>query len=49
MDVFEKRVAALEGGIAAIAASSGQAAQFMALTCLANAGDNIVCEYLHID
>ncbi|KAG6841652.1 hypothetical protein C0991_008637 [Blastosporella zonata] len=42
VDVFEKRVACLEGGIAAIAAASGQAAQFMALTCLANAGDNIV-------
>ncbi|KAF5378778.1 hypothetical protein D9615_006931 [Tricholomella constricta] len=42
VDVFEKRVAALEGGVAAVAASSGQAAQFMALTCLARAGDNIV-------
>ncbi|TFK32013.1 O-acetylhomoserine ami [Crucibulum laeve] len=42
VDVFEKRVAALEGGVAALAASSGQAAQFMALTCLANSGDNIV-------
>jgi O-acetylhomoserine/O-acetylserine sulfhydrylase len=42
VDVFEKRVAALEGGIAAVATASGQAAQFMALTCLANSGDNIV-------
>lgn len=42
VDVFEKRVAALEGGIGAIAASSGQAAQFMALSALAHAGDNIV-------
>ncbi|KAG6824757.1 hypothetical protein H0H92_005911 [Tricholoma furcatifolium] len=42
VDVFEKRVAALEGGVAAVAASSGQAAQFMALTCLARAGENIV-------
>ncbi|KAI0312664.1 O-acetylhomoserine ami [Amylostereum chailletii] len=42
MDVFEKRMAALEGGAAAVAASSGQAAQFMALTVLANPGDNIV-------
>src|SRR5271167_371480 len=32
VDVLEKRLAALEGGIAAIAASSGQAAQFMALS-----------------
>jgi len=41
-DVFEKRIAALEGGIAAVATSSGQAAQFTALTTLAEAGDNIV-------
>lgn len=42
MDVFEKRIAALEGGVAAVAASSGQAAQFMAISALAHAGDNIV-------
>ena len=42
MDVFEKRIAALEGGVAALAASSGQAAQFMALNTLCHAGDNIV-------
>ncbi|KAL6232888.1 OAH sulfhydrylase [Aspergillus navahoensis] len=42
VDVFEKRVAALEGGVAAVAASSGQAAQFMAISALAHAGDNIV-------
>ncbi|KAG0049603.1 Homocysteine synthase [Gryganskiella cystojenkinii] len=41
-DVFEKRIAALEGGVAAVATSSGQAAQFLALTTLAQAGDNIV-------
>ncbi|MFZ2493415.1 MAG: O-acetylhomoserine aminocarboxypropyltransferase/cysteine synthase [Thermoanaerobaculia bacterium] len=41
-DVFEKRIAALEGGLAALATSSGQAAQFLALTTLAGAGDNIV-------
>lgn len=41
-DVFEQRVAALEGGVAALATSSGQAAQFLALTTLAEAGDNIV-------
>jgi O-acetylhomoserine/O-acetylserine sulfhydrylase len=42
VDVFEKRIAALEGGVAAVAASSGQAAQFMTLAALAHAGDNIV-------
>ena len=42
VDVFEKRIAALEGGVAALAASSGQAAQFMTLAALAHAGDNIV-------
>jgi O-acetylhomoserine (thiol)-lyase len=41
-DVLEKRVAALEGGTAALAVSSGQAAQFVALTNLADSGDNIV-------
>ncbi|MGA0256153.1 MAG: aminotransferase class I/II-fold pyridoxal phosphate-dependent enzyme, partial [Rhodothermales bacterium] len=41
-DVFERRVAALEGGIAAVATASGQAAQFLALQTLAGAGDNIV-------
>ncbi|KAG8792026.1 Homocysteine synthase [Ceratobasidium sp. 428] len=41
-DVFEKRIAALEGGAAAVAASSGQAAQFMAISTIAGAGDNIV-------
>ncbi|KKK16065.1 O-acetylhomoserine (thiol)-lyase [Aspergillus rambellii] len=42
VDVFEKRIAALEGGVAAVAASSGHAAQFMAISALAHAGDNIV-------
>ncbi|MEM1203380.1 MAG: O-acetylhomoserine aminocarboxypropyltransferase/cysteine synthase [Acidobacteriota bacterium] len=41
-DVFEKRIAALEGGVAALATASGQAAQFLAVTTLAQAGDNIV-------
>ncbi|CAE6475207.1 unnamed protein product [Rhizoctonia solani] len=41
-DVFEKRIAALEGGAAAVAAASGQAAQFMAISTVASAGDNIV-------
>ncbi|CEJ81632.1 Putative Homocysteine synthase CysD [[Torrubiella] hemipterigena] len=42
VDVFEKRIAALEGGVAALAASSGQAAQFITISTLAHAGDNIV-------
>jgi len=41
-DVFERRVAALEGGVAALATSSGQAAQLLALTTLCEAGDHIV-------
>lgn len=41
-DVFEKRIAALEGGVAALATSSGQAAQLLAISTIAQAGDNIV-------
>ncbi len=41
-DVFEKRVAALEGGVAALAVSSGQAAQFIALSNILQPGDNFV-------
>jgi len=41
-DVFEKRVAALEGGVAALATGSGQAAQFLALNNILQAGDNFV-------
>lgn len=41
-DVFEKRVAALEGGAAGLAASSGQAAQLLAISTIAQAGENIV-------
>ena len=41
-DVFEKRVAALEGGVAALASASGQAAETLAITTLAGAGDEIV-------
>ena len=41
-DVFEKRIAALEGGAAALATSSGQAAETLAITTLASAGDEIV-------
>ena len=41
-DVFEKRVAALEGGVAALAVGSGQASQFIALNNILQAGDNFV-------
>jgi len=41
-DVFEKRIAALEGGVAAVAVGSGQAAQFIALNNILEAGDSFV-------
>lgn len=41
-DVFEQRIAALEGGVAALATGSGQAAQFIALNNILQAGDNFV-------
>jgi O-acetylhomoserine/O-acetylserine sulfhydrylase len=41
-DVFEKRIAALEGGVAALAVASGQAAQFIALNNILEAGDSII-------
>ena len=41
-DVFEKRIAALEGGVAALAVSSGHAAQFIALNNILSLGDNFV-------
>ncbi|MDD3194774.1 MAG: O-acetylhomoserine aminocarboxypropyltransferase/cysteine synthase [Paludibacter sp.] len=41
-DVFEKRIAALEGGVTALATSSGQSAQFIALNNFIQAGDNFV-------
>jgi O-acetylhomoserine (thiol)-lyase len=41
-DVFEQRIAALEGGVGALALASGQAAETLAILNLANAGDNIV-------
>ncbi|ELR72246.1 O-acetylhomoserine sulfhydrylase [Fulvivirga imtechensis AK7] len=41
-DVFEKRIAALEGGVAALAVGSGQAAQFIALNNILTVGDNFV-------
>ena len=41
-DVFEKRIAALEGGVAALAVASGQAAQFIALNNILQSGENFV-------
>lgn len=41
-DVFEQRIAALEGGVAAVAVGSGQAAQFLALNNILQAGDNFI-------
>jgi len=41
-DVLEQRIASLEGGVAALAASSGHAAQTMAILTLCGAGDHIV-------
>lgn len=41
-DVFEQRMAALEGGVAALATASGQAAQFLALTNILQSGDNFI-------
>ena len=41
-DVFEQRVAALEGGVAALGVASGQAAEMLTILNLARAGDNIV-------
>jgi len=42
VDVLEKRLAALEGGVGALAVSSGQAASALAIQNLAKAGDNVV-------
>ncbi|KAJ7162695.1 pyridoxal phosphate-dependent transferase [Mycena crocata] len=42
VDVFEKRMAALEGGLAAVATASGHSAQFLTIACLARPGQNIV-------
>jgi O-acetylhomoserine (thiol)-lyase len=42
-EVFEKRVAALEGGVASLAVASGHAAQFIALTTIMRKGDNFIC------
>ena len=42
LSAFEERVASLEGGIGAVATSSGQASEFLTMVSLAQAGDNIV-------
>ena len=42
INAFEERVASLEGGIGGVATSSGQAAEYLAITALAGAGDNII-------
>ncbi len=41
-DVFEQKMAAIEGGVAAVATSSGMSAQFTAITTITSAGENIV-------
>lgn len=41
-DVFEQRIAALEGGVGALATASGQAAQFLAIATIVQAGENII-------
>jgi O-acetylhomoserine (thiol)-lyase len=41
-DVFEQRIAALEGGVGALATASGQSAQFLAITNIVQAGENII-------
>ncbi|MFT4153307.1 O-acetylhomoserine aminocarboxypropyltransferase/cysteine synthase family protein [Parafilimonas sp.] len=47
-DVFEQRIAALEGGVAALAVGSGQAAQFLALNNILQSGDNFIASsYLY--
>jgi len=47
-DVFEKRIALLEGGVAALSVASGQAAQFIALNNILQSGDNfITTSYLY--
>ncbi|GHA79617.1 O-acetylhomoserine aminocarboxypropyltransferase/cysteine synthase family protein [Pontibacter akesuensis] len=47
-EVFEKRIAALEGGVAAVAVASGMAAQFIALNNILESGDNFVStKYLY--
>ena len=42
VSAFEERMASLEGGIGAVATASGQAAEFLTMACLCDAGDHIV-------
>ena len=42
-DIFEKRISAFEGGIAALAVSSGQSASAISIQNIARSGDNILC------
>lgn len=44
-DVLEQRVAALEGGVAAVSVSSGMSAQFLAIQNICDAGDNIISSF----
>ena len=47
-EVFEKRMAALEGGVAAVSTASGQSAVFLSITNICGPGDNIVAQpYLY--
>ncbi|RDB30437.1 Homocysteine synthase [Hypsizygus marmoreus] len=46
VDVFEQRIAQLEGGVAAVATASGQSAQFLAIGAITGVGDNIVASTL---
>ena len=48
-DVFEKRIAALEGGVAALAMASGQSSQFIALQNIMQTGDNLVSSSYRYD
>src|SRR5690242_2712192 len=42
VDAFERRMAAIEGGVGAVATASGQAATFYAIAALTGAGENVV-------
>ncbi|KAF8799888.1 hypothetical protein BYT27DRAFT_6849867 [Phlegmacium glaucopus] len=45
---FEKRIAALEGGVVAVTTSSAQSAAFLAISTIAVGGDNIVSTYIFV-
>ena len=48
-DVLEKRLAELEGGLAALAVSSGQAASTFAIMNVAQSGDNILVQLIYME